>query len=612
MLHDLIIWPNAVRFKEDIISDLQSEFTIITTLRICWDEDRWNDNYRVFYSKSWQGLPAARRQKTIWDKALHCGNGDFLLVVFQDDAPEMSFEQVTDEMAFVNTRVLNKKKEYRQLTGGGHLIHASNNETETDRDLALLLGWGADDFLNHIDTFGGSARRLCRNCSGIDGYDTLASFFYLLNHTVRYCVLRNFNELPELPYEQEHQDIDLLVENLSFVVNLTSAKPISGSPDRVDYSICIGGKEIPFDLRYVGDNYYDPAWEKSILEHRILEKQSFYVPEPKDLYYSLLYHAYVQKHLVKQDYLTKLTRCGNSIGLVFEPDEQRVICQLDAFMEKSGYEYIKPKDNSVVYNLDFVLKSAYAFRNGTFIKRTQENGDNGFRYECKLFEADDRFIKIGTDWLLANEYRFLTSLQSEEPFPKVMQMIAGRGISSLEISKIEGVPFIQFFSTPANCTGRYVKSFVRRALVILRILVQEEVRHRDFTPSNLILHTEEGQCHPCLIDFGWACSFNDPHPKTPRFLGGRYRPDNDCIDAYSLGIILMEWWPDLPYVRLIASILFRSKSSKEGQLRMLNKALLFSKLPLGLYSEARLFARRHHRVSKIKRSLCQIFTRNVF
>ena len=217
MLHDLIIWHNALRFKEMIVSDLQSEFSIVSTFLICWDENRWYDNYRVFYSKSWQGLPHAKQQMAIKNKAHHCGSGSFLLVVFKDDTPELSFAQTSDGMAFVNARVFNKKKEYRKLTGGGHLIHASNDDIETDRDLALLLGWGADDFLKQLSDNGRLERQLFRNCSGVDGYDSLASFFYLLNHSVRYCVLRNFEELPDLPLEQGHQDIDLLVENLSLL-----------------------------------------------------------------------------------------------------------------------------------------------------------------------------------------------------------------------------------------------------------------------------------------------------------------------------------------------------------------------------------------------------------
>lgn len=607
MLHDLIIWPNAIRFKEVILSDLQSEFSIVATFLIRWDDNRWFDNFRVFYSKSWQGLSSTELQMAITSKAQHCGTGVFLLVLFKDDVPDISFAQTSDGKAYVNTRVFNKKKEYRKLTGGGHLIHASNDETETDRDLALLLGWGVEDMLKQVGDHGGFECRLCRNCSGVDGYDSLASFFYVLNHSVCYCVLRNFEELPDCPDEQGHQDIDLLVENLSLLVNLTSAKPISGSTDRVDYSIRIGGKEIPFDFRYVGDNYYDPAWEKSILEHRVLERDAFYVPEPEDLYYSLLYHAYIQKRQVKPDYLTKLRRYGKAVGLVFDSNELEVIRQLDAFLEKCGYEFIKPKDQSVVYNLDIVLKSSYAYRYGSFIKRTQENGENGFKYECRIYEADDRFIKIGTDWLLANEAFFLNLLPSEKQFPKVKQLITRSEFSILEISKMEGVSFIHFFSTPANCTGRLVRSFIRGALEALRILAQKEIKHRDITPSNLILYAEKGRCYPSLIDFGWACNFNDPHPKTPRFLGGRYRPNKDCNDAYSLGIILMEWWPDLPYVRLIASVLFRTKSSKEDQLRMLNRALLLTIIPLDLYSEARLFIRRHHRVAIIQNKIRQIF-----
>ena len=612
MLHDLIIWPKAISFTETILSDLRSMFGIIAVFSIRWDDDKWHDNIRVFYSRSWQRYSSSKLQQAINNKVNHCGCGDFILVIFEDNAPEMAFEQTTDGRSLVNTRVFIKKKAFRSLTGGGHLVHTSNNHVETDRDLTLLLGKSADDFLKAFGNSVSFDHSINRNCTGVDGYDSLTSFFYTLNLSIDYCVLWNYECLTDHCFEQGHDDIDLLVDNLAHIVNLTSAKPISGAFNRVDYNIRIGGQEVPFDFRHIGDNYYDPAWERNLLDNRILERELFYVPGHSDAYFSLLYHAYVHKRQVKPDYLDKLAQLGIEAGSVFNPDEFTVVSQLDAFMKESGYEFIEPLDRSVIYNTSFLSKSTYAFRYGVFIKRTQENGDNGFVYNCRVFKGEDRFIKIGTDWLLSNEAHFLRLLKNETPFPKVKRLTAYGEGAVLEISKLDGVSFADFFSNPTNHSGRFILSFIRQSLDILRLLAQKGIRHRDFTPSNLILHQTNGHCSVGLIDFGWACNYDDSNMKTPLQLGGRFRANNNSSDAYGLCVILMDWWPDLPYVRFLAHILFKESCSRKNQQKILNKARWFSRMPLGLYDEARLFVHRHHRVLEIKNKCLRLLHQNVF
>ena len=90
MLHDLIIWPNAIRYKETIVKDLSLSFSLVSIIIMRWREDRWYDNLKVFYSKSWQHFPFSKLQQALIYKANHCGRGDFVLVVFEDPTPESS------------------------------------------------------------------------------------------------------------------------------------------------------------------------------------------------------------------------------------------------------------------------------------------------------------------------------------------------------------------------------------------------------------------------------------------------------------------------------------------------------------------------------------------
>ena len=595
MLHDLIIWPNAQGFAGTILGNLRQSFNILSILTIHWDEDKWHDNIRVFYSRSWQGLSISKLQKAVRDKVEYCGRGPFLLIVFEDSTPEMTVEQATGEK--INARVFTKKKEYRTLTGGGHLIHTSNNAKESDRDLTLLLGVGVDDFLKTFGKESTKKRDVFRNCTGIDGYESLASLFYTLNHTVDYCVLRNFECLPDRFFEQGHGDIDLLVENLSHMIQLTSAKPISGERDRVDYSIRVQGMDVPFDFRHIGDDYYDIAWERYILKNR-KQKGHIYIPGDEDLYFSLLYHAYIQKNQVKPDYYFKLDEYGKVLGIPFSSDPHDSILQLDAFIKSRGYEYIEPKDKTVVYNLKNLEFSNYAFRNGPCIKHTDEIGDNGFVYTSKVFLGNDVIIKTGTDWLMNNEALFLERLSECDSFPKLLsKTILGHGETLLALSRFEGKDFGSFFNNVSHQRARCLRPMVFQLVRILRIFHEKGILHRDLQPSNIIVHYQNRTMKIRVIDFGWAIDEGCRHAKTPTMLGGRYSFGDKFSDCYSAGIILMDYWADLPYIRLLASLLFRAANGDSENL--LKKAEALARLPLGLYDLFRLFLRRHQRISMI-------------
>lgn len=595
MLHDLVIWPNAHRFAEKIIGDLRLSFNILSISTVHWDEDKWYDNIRVFYSRSWQGFSLSKLQKAVREKADYCGKGPISLIIFEDPTPDLATEQTSDGLSEVNARVFNKKKEYRNLTGGGHLVHMSNNAKETDRDLALLLGVGTDDYRKNHEPKMVENTDVFRNCSGIDGYDSLESLFYILNHAIDYCVLRNFECLPDRFFEQGHEDIDLLVENLSHMIQLTSAKTISGERGRVDYSIRINGKSVPFDFRHIGDDYYDMAWERHILKNK-KQTRGFNIPGDEDLYYSLLYHAYIQKHQVKPDYYSKLEGYGCAIGVSFSPAAQVAISQLDAFLKDHRYEYIAPKDKTVVYNLHNLDYSAYALRNGPCIKHTDEIGCNGFIYTSKVFQGNGVMIKTGTSWLMNNEATFLEKLSDFDFFPKVhSKTVLDNGETQLTLSRIEGKDFGSFFRIVSHQRAKFLRSAVLQMVRILQVFSKKGILHRDLQPSNIIVHYQDGKLKMGVIDFGWAADAGCDAPKTPTMLGGQYSFGDRFSDCYSVGKILMDYWADLPSIRLLASKLFRAADGNTG--RRLKQAEVLARLPLSPYDLFRLFLRRHQRAS---------------
>src|SRR5699024_6306118 len=107
-------------------------------------------------------------------------------------------------------------------------------------------------------------------------------------------------------------DIDLICDSLKkFVSSSNAIKRGSGISA---YQTVVQGQKIPLDIRYIGDQYYDPNWENDML-NRMIYKES-YVPilRDDDYFFSLLYHAKIQKREVKSEYVPRLIQLSEKIG----------------------------------------------------------------------------------------------------------------------------------------------------------------------------------------------------------------------------------------------------------------------------------------------------------
>lgn len=598
MTHIFIVWANGLAWKEQILNDIEGQFLVHCNLSVKWDEDKFADNLRVFYSRSWQHFSPSKIVEALQYKKEYCGTGAFSVIVFDDPNPTIGLRETTEGPREVNTNVFDLKQKYRQMTGGGHLVHGSNDESETNRDLTLLFGRNVHDFLKDVP----QTSEYHGNCVGVGGYRDVKELFYVLNNTINYCVLRNFECLPDDYTVEGHGDIDLLVDNKQQMACMTLARQVYAETYRVYHTIQIAGEEVPFDFRHIGDNYYDIKWQRHILANRVLAKDLFYIPNNEDLFYSLLYHAYIQKLEVKDDYVPKLRDYAETIGLSYSSGVEHSVRQLDAFMASNGYEYICPEDVTVVYNLDHLGFSEYAFRYGRCVKRTEEDGGNGYIYSSRVFENGDSYVKIGTDWLVENEALHLKSLQDSSRFPRLLACEPlGNGMSKLEMSKVSGEDFAAFFGNMNNQHGSNVRRFLRQMADVLTCFCKHDIVHRDLSPSNIIVSKSADGLEVGIVDLGWAVNTNEEQVKTPANLGGRYASTNAEIkntDCFALGVLLMEYWPDLLSVCYVASLLF--KASKGNTEKFLRKISRVARLPLSPYDEFRLLLRRHQRLLAIR------------
>ena len=161
----------------------------------------------------------------------------------------------------------------------------------------------------------------------------------------------------------KHGDVDFLCYNLKQMVLLSNSKPVFRSKDRVRNVVNIANEELFCDFRYIGDGYYDKQWEENILSRRVFFKDLFYIPDERNLYYTLLYHALIQKNKIADDYVEKLKTYRGAQNEEL-PINSRVLLikELISYLKEKGYSISTPKDYSVVMNVkDTGAKSSTSY-----------------------------------------------------------------------------------------------------------------------------------------------------------------------------------------------------------------------------------------------------------
>jgi hypothetical protein len=340
-VHLIIVWSKGVSEKDKIISDVKTKFVILEKYYITWTEENFSKNLSRFYGEN---LPKNSR------KEKHCGAGTFLCLVVLDKTPKYDVRQTSKGDKVVNVNLFDVKQLYREWTGGGHKVHATDNIKETKYQLTLLLNKHYLDYLKG-GSFSGKTINLKNDLVGADGWESISDIFSVLRKASNYLVLRNYENIEE-EVNALHPDIDILCDDPKLFVRLINGKASTRKKYRVQYMVSVCGKPVFFDVRHVGDNYYCSRWARNLLNQRI-SRDNFYIPEPENHYFTLMYHALLHKPYLTNDYFKKLIILGNTIeGDLDDADflESSLIARLTKFMEHHNYQYTVPNDRTVFWN----------------------------------------------------------------------------------------------------------------------------------------------------------------------------------------------------------------------------------------------------------------------
>jgi hypothetical protein len=339
-IHIFIIWEKAQEKTDELLNDIKKKFIIREIYEVEWSKENFPRNLKRFYGDT---LPNPL------EKIKSCGTGKFLVVVIEDLKPNMGMRKTSIGKQLVNTNVYDRKMHYRRLIGGKYPIHASINQKETNHDLTLIFGQNLEDVIKKLPTnWKGDKNILKKDLVGWNEWKDLKQLFYVLNSTTNYLVLRNFENYPGI-INEDHKDIDILTDDRWQIKHILNMKLFKDKNGIKRLYVLIQNEKITFDIKYVGDSYYDEKWSKKMLDTKKFES-GFYRPDEKNYFYSLLYHVLIHKKQKSGEYFNELKQLGIKLqinGISHKTNYDNYLKILNLFMKENKYRLT----DSICYKL---------------------------------------------------------------------------------------------------------------------------------------------------------------------------------------------------------------------------------------------------------------------
>ncbi len=378
-LHLFIIWHNAYNHRDEILSDIEKSFSIRNIFEIKWSEKYFNSNLTRFYGTS---LPKG------CGKEQHIGRDKFLLVIVEVKNPTYENRTTSHGDSRVCIDMFDKKQQYRDITAGegSHMIHATDNTDEFNHDLTLLIGLNKEDYIKKYKK-SKKVISLEQDLPGAEKWKDLNELFYVLNTSIDYVVLRDFeNDLNEL--FDEKSDADILAKNANDFMYVCNGE-MSGN----NIIVNVNNKKCLFDVKDFNDNYYSLNMAKDIISNRIING-FYYIPNQEYHYYSCLYHALFHKNNFETEYNARLENVfGNKIHNK-NNDKKYYINKISEWMKNHNYDIAINTKDIKKNNIDNIKLSSLCNEKlleeyNSFIAKQFDF--NTYNYEDKIAELIKKY-----------------------------------------------------------------------------------------------------------------------------------------------------------------------------------------------------------------------------
>lgn len=348
------LWKPAIGYRTKIHDLLASDFEILLETEIIWSDKNLKQNARRLYESPLKYKVPLEKWPEGHERKI--GGNNFILFVVKDSSPTYTYARsVSNQIELSNIRITHTKETIRQWIykdlNVNFGIHSTNNIHEFFFQAPLLLG--VSIFEKLIAGKKINLPKLEKDLEGADGWETWEDFFSVLNYTSDYLVLRGFEGLPRF---NKQKDLDVLTAKYQRFASAAGALQVPHQPYKG--VVYVDGEKISLDIRYVGDDYYDASWAKEMLLTKIM-KDGVQIPRADHYFFSLLFHAKVQKPQVKPDYIGILDQLATALNFEWFKadtidDDKAMGILLNGYFKSNGYFYKDPLDSGVYKNYSVI------------------------------------------------------------------------------------------------------------------------------------------------------------------------------------------------------------------------------------------------------------------
>jgi hypothetical protein len=164
-----------------------------------------------------------------------------------------------------------------------------------------------------------------------------------------------------------HDDVDLLVGDYREAVRILNARPRFGWFPRWGgrFNVTVGGSPVIFDVRFVGDDYFDARWQRDLLERRVRTPGGVWALADADYFETLAYHALIHKPRLSDEYRSRLVSMAAAQGRAGWTEEALSSRGSARALLRSithGRPWVRPRDVTVFYNHAFAGSSVPTLR----------------------------------------------------------------------------------------------------------------------------------------------------------------------------------------------------------------------------------------------------------
>lgn len=339
----IIIWEGALYKKSEILAEINKNFKVIAECTIKWSEEHFVNNIRRFYKFFDEG-------RIDFNIELKVRGGEFYCVVVEDDNPSYKYRQnVSGPIQLVNTNVLKLKRKSRRLVGE-NIIHSSGDPEEFFEQAALLF---TPSQLSEIisNSWGSDSKYLAQDLMGANGWSSFKELFGVVKLGSDYLVSRNFKYLPN-DFFGNDKDVDIYCANYEDFVAIAN---VDNRTDKLRDYVTVSGEKVIFDVRSVEDNYIDSSWLSKVVKNKIYNNKGIFIPRDDDYFFTLIYHSFIQKPKIKEDYKPILLQLAKK--LEFDFFDEKVFVDLEqqghiinGYLKANKYKITIPKDSRVFIN----------------------------------------------------------------------------------------------------------------------------------------------------------------------------------------------------------------------------------------------------------------------